>query len=73
LQTSTSWNYAGKAIDANKVPYFVLPLPYSGGSTKFPGTKLGAVAAVIRGSSVIFAVFADNGKQLNIICSRPRR
>jgi len=63
LQTSTSWDYAGKAIDANKVPYFVLPLRYSKGSTKFPDTKIGAVAAVIRGSSVIFAVFADNFSQ----------
>jgi hypothetical protein len=59
-QSDTSQHYRdGKPINANRVPYFVLPLP-----TNWPkqfGIGLGDLAAVIFGGRVAFAVFADFG------------
>lgn len=56
----TSLRYANDgSIDANKVPYFVLPLPKS-----FPpslGVSLGDYAAVIFKNQLAFATFADLG------------
>ena len=54
----------GRAIDANKVPYFVLPLP-AGWSAKF-GISLGDYAAVIFRDRLGFAVFADQGPKNKI-------
>jgi hypothetical protein len=59
-QSDTSLHYHdGTPIDANRVPYFVLPLP-----TTWPrqfGIGLGDLAAVIFGGRIAFAVFADFG------------
>ena len=59
-QSDTSLHYRdGKPINANRVPYFVLPLP-----TSWPkqfGISLGDIAAVIFGGRLAFAVFADFG------------
>jgi hypothetical protein len=59
-QPETSLSYAdGSSINANNVPYFVLPLP-----KKWPGQfdiKLGDVAAIVFGRKLAFAVFADEG------------
>jgi Fungal chitosanase of glycosyl hydrolase group 75 len=59
-QSDTSLHYRdGKPINANRVPYFVLPLP-----TSWPkqfGIGLRDLAAVIFGGRVTFAVFADFG------------
>jgi Fungal chitosanase of glycosyl hydrolase group 75 len=59
-QSDTSLHYRdAKPINANRVPYFVLPLP-----TSWPhqfGIGLGDLAAVIFGGRISFAVFADFG------------
>jgi hypothetical protein len=56
----TSLNYAnGKSINANKVPYFVMPKPKSWSETH--GVFLGDYAAVIFKNLIAFAVFADRG------------
>jgi hypothetical protein len=59
-QSDTSLHYRdGKPINANRVPYFVLPLP-----TSWPkpfGIALGDIAAVVFGGRLAFAVFADFG------------
>jgi hypothetical protein len=59
-QSDTSLRYRdGKSINANRVPYFVLPLP-----TSWPkqfGIGLGDLAALIFGRRLAFAVFADFG------------
>jgi hypothetical protein len=58
-QTQTSFTYAGKAIDALKTNYFVLP---SDLSRKLGGKyKLGDIAAVMYNGHVSYAVYADNG------------
>ncbi|MEA3054309.1 MAG: hypothetical protein QOG72_3212 [Sphingomonadales bacterium] len=47
------------SIDANAVPYIVLPLPQSWAADR--GVALGDYAAVLYGSRLAFAVFADEG------------
>ena len=47
----------GRPVDADAVPFFVLP----GGFGSQFGIRLGDVAAVIFGDKVEFAVFADHG------------
>ncbi len=59
-QSDTSLHYHdGKAINANHVPYFVLPQPVSW-PAQF-GIRLGDFAAVIFREHIGFAVFADFG------------
>jgi glycosyl hydrolase group 75 (putative chitosanase) len=59
-QPQTSLCYGnGSSLDANKVPYFVLPLPKSwAGQFRI---NLGDYAAVICKGQVAFAVFGDQG------------
>jgi len=58
-QTSTSYSYGGKAIDALKTNYIVLP---SDLSRKLGGVyKLGDIAAVSYNGRVSYAIYADNG------------
>jgi hypothetical protein len=58
--TATSYRLADKTpIDANTVPYFVLPQPTDW--VKGYGIWLGDVAAVLFGGKLAFAVFADFG------------
>jgi hypothetical protein len=61
----TSWNYAGgdRPINANEVPYFVLP---KGGWDHAHGIGLGDFAAVIFKDKLVFAVFADRGETFRI-------
>jgi hypothetical protein len=60
----TSWNYTGgPPINANKVPYFVLPK--GGWETPFR-ISLGDYAAVIYKTKLAFAVFADRGEPFRI-------
>jgi hypothetical protein len=58
-QTSTSWSYGGKPIDALKVNYIVLPSDLS----KKVGSKykLGDIAAISYKGKVSYGVYADNG------------
>ncbi len=57
-QTQTSLRYPdGRSVNAETVPYFVLP----GGKYKDLGIKLGDIAAVRYNGKVAFAVFADVG------------
>jgi hypothetical protein len=57
-QTQTSLRYPdGRSVNAETVPYFVLP----GGKYKELGIKLGDIAAVRYNGKVAFAVFADVG------------
>jgi hypothetical protein len=57
-QPKTSLLYHdGKPLDANAVPYFVLPKPLADQM----GIRLGDVAAVIYGDKVEFAIFGDVG------------
>ena len=57
-QTQTSLRYPdGRSVNAETVPYFVLP----GGQYKHLGIKLGDIAAVRYNGKVAFAVFADVG------------
>lgn len=57
-QTQTSLRYRdGRSVDAEQVPYFVLP----GGKYKHLGIQLGDIAAVRYNGKVAFAVFADVG------------
>jgi Fungal chitosanase of glycosyl hydrolase group 75 len=59
-QAETSLRYANRAsLDANRVPFFVLPLP-SNWPTKF-GIALGDYAAVLFRGKLAFAVFGDQG------------
>jgi len=59
-QPQTSLRYRDNgSLDANKVPYFVLPLPKSWAG-QF-GITLGDYAAVISEGQVAFAVFGDQG------------
>lgn len=53
-----------QAINANRVPYFVLPLPVAW-PRQF-GIGLGDLAAVIFGPRLAFAVFADFGPRTKI-------
>ncbi len=57
----TSLKYADRktSLNANAVPYIVLPLPKSWASNR--GISLGDYAAVIRKGNVTFAVFGDEG------------
>src|ERR1043165_2082012 len=58
-QPDTSWGYrGGKAINANSVPYFVLP--QGGWENKF-NIRIGDYAAVIYKGKLAYAVFADRG------------
>jgi hypothetical protein len=62
----TSWNYSGggdRPINANEVPYFVLP---KGGWENPFGIHLGDYAAVIYKTKLVFAVFADRGEAFRI-------
>jgi hypothetical protein len=64
-QTETSLRYSdGTSINANRVPFVVLPLPISW-SKQF-GIGLGDFAAVIFGGRISFAVFADFGPKSKI-------
>lgn len=57
-QTQTSLRHPdGRSVNAETVPYFVLP----GGQYKHLGIKLGDIAAVRYNGKVAFAVFADVG------------
>ncbi len=59
-QPGTSLNYpGGVAINANTVPYIVLPQPKAW--TDNHGISLGDYAAVIYKNRISFAVFADRG------------
>lgn len=60
-QPTTSLQYADNAtsLNANKVPYFVLPLPKSWANSR--GMFLGDYAAVIYRGKVTYAVFGDEG------------
>jgi hypothetical protein len=64
-QPETSLSYAdGTSVDANSVPYFVLPLP-----KKWPAQfniKLGDIAAVIFKNKLAFAVFGDEGPKTKL-------
>lgn len=64
-QAHTSLHYNnGQPINANRVPYFVLPLP-----TSWPrqfSIGLGDFAAVIFGGRISFAVFADFGPKTKL-------
>jgi Fungal chitosanase of glycosyl hydrolase group 75 len=62
----TSWGYSGpgdKPINANEVPYFVLP---RGGWDHDHRINLGDYAAVLFSDKLVFAVFADRGEQFRI-------
>ncbi len=57
-QTQTSLRHPdGRSVDAENIPYFVLP----GGKYASLGIKLGDIAAVRYNGKVAFAVFADVG------------
>ena len=60
-QSGTSWNYPGgdNPINANEVPYYVLP---GGGWDAQQHVFLGDYAAVIYKTKLVFAVFADRGE-----------
>lgn len=59
-QSKTSLRYAdGKSVDADAVPYFVLP----GGFYHSKGISLGDVAVVIYQARIEYAVFADVGPE----------
>ena len=64
-QSQTSLRYrGGGSIDANRVPFFVLPLP-----TTWPDQfdiRLGDFAAVVFAGRVAFAAFADFGPKDNL-------
>jgi hypothetical protein len=64
-QSDTSLHYNnGQPINANRVPYFVLPLP-----TSWPNqfsVRLGDLAAVIFRGRIGFAVFADFGPKTKL-------
>src|SRR5436190_17461197 len=62
-QSRTSLRYAdGSSVDADDIPYFVLP----GHFYTRHRIQLGDVAAVIYGRLLAFAVFADVGPAANI-------
>jgi hypothetical protein len=64
-QPQTSLRYANTdSINANAVPYFVLPLPSSWFKNR--GCVLGDYAAVISENALAFAVFADLGPNKKI-------
>jgi hypothetical protein len=60
-QPTTSVRYTdnGASLDANRVPYFVLPLPKSWANGR--GIFLGDYAAVLYKGKVTYAVFGDEG------------
>jgi hypothetical protein len=60
---TTSLKYVDNAtsLDANKIPYFVLPLPKSWANNR--GIYLGDYAAVIYKGKVTYAVFGDEGPE----------
>ena len=59
FQPDTNLHCGGRPINANAVPYFVLPLPRPWFANR--GIALGDYAAVIFRDKVAFAVFADLG------------
>ena len=64
-QAETSLHYNnGASINANRVPYFVLPLPTSWARQFSIG--LGDFAAVIFGERIAFGVFADFGPKTKL-------
>jgi hypothetical protein len=61
-QPTTSLRYADNtSLNANSVPYFVLPLPKSWANNR--GIYLGDYAAVIYRGKVTYAVFGDEGPE----------
>ena len=60
-QPTTSLRYSdnGGSLDANRIPYFVLPLPKSWATSR--GISLGDYAAAIYKGKVAYAVFGDEG------------
>jgi hypothetical protein len=64
-QNQTSYRYAdNSSINANKVPFFVLPQK-SPWVTEL-GVELGAIGAVVYKGKLAFAVFADFGPQTKL-------
>ncbi|CCD96016.1 hypothetical protein BRAO375_4880015 [Bradyrhizobium sp. ORS 375] len=64
-QATTSLKYAdGTSLNANTVPYVVLPLPKTWASSR--GIHLGDYAAVIYKGKLTFAVFGDEGPENRI-------
>ena len=63
-QSQTSLRHPdGSPVDADAVPFFVLP---GGGFEREFGIKLGDVAAVVFKDKVAFAVFADRGPRTKL-------
>jgi hypothetical protein len=61
-QPTTSLRYADEgSLNANKVPYLVLPLPKSWANSR--GIYLGDYAAVLYKGNVTYAVFGDEGPE----------
>jgi len=58
-QPGTSLEAGGAALDANRVPYIVLPYPH--GPLAPTGVNLGDIAAVVHKATVAFAVCGDHG------------
>jgi hypothetical protein len=56
-QGGTSLRAHGHPVDANSIPYFVLP----GGFPSKHHIRLGDIAAVLHRGQIAFAVFADSG------------
>lgn len=64
-QAETSLRYAdGRPLDANRVPYFVLPLPRAW-PAQF-GITLGDYAAVLFQGHLAYAVFGDQGPRTKL-------
>lgn len=62
---NTSLRYADNtSLNANRVPYFVLPLPTSWANDR--GISLGDFAAIIYKGKVTYAVFGDQGPENKI-------
>lgn len=57
-QTSLRYKAGGESINADRVPFIVIPL---GGFDVATGVKLGDIAAVVNGSHLEFAIVADKG------------
>jgi hypothetical protein len=51
----------GEPLNAERLPYVVIPIPSSTFDYRDHGIEPGAVVAVIRGRRVVYAVFGDTG------------